>query len=43
MNHDNTLAINVTVCAAYLTYFAAENVYWGMATNGIVAVMTLGM
>jgi CPA1 family monovalent cation:H+ antiporter len=43
VNHDNALTINVTICTAYLTYFAAEYVDWGIATNGVVAVMSLGM
>lgn len=43
VNHDNALTINVTIVSAYLTYFSAEYVYWGIETNGLVAVFALGM
>lgn len=43
VNTDNALTINVTIVSAYLTYFLAEYVDWGMDTNGLVAVMALGM
>ena len=43
VNHDNTLTINVTIVSAYLTYFLAEYMDWGIATNGLVAVISLGM
>lgn len=43
VNHDNSLTINVTISTAYLCYFAAEYVDWGVPSNGLVAVLTLGI
>jgi len=35
--------MNSTLVLAYLSYFAAENIYLGFSANGLVSVITLGM